>query len=61
MAEALMVQAAMIEATVEAAAGDRVQLKEIGTAVKQVAAASIDHRLSPGIVMLGLDLFWRQL
>jgi hypothetical protein len=40
MAEALMVQAAMIEAIVEAADGDRAQLKEIGKAVRQGAAAS---------------------
>jgi hypothetical protein len=40
MAEALMVHAAMIEATVEAAAGDRAQLKEIGKAVAKGAAAS---------------------
>jgi hypothetical protein len=40
MAEALMVQAALIEASVEDAGGDAVKLKALGKAVKQGASAS---------------------
>jgi hypothetical protein len=40
LAEALMVQAAMIEATVEAADGDKTQLKAVGKAVTQGASAA---------------------
>ncbi len=40
MAEALMVQAAMIDSAVEQAASDPAQMKAIGKAVKQGAAAS---------------------